>query len=285
MLEMTEREKFLFDLQGFLHIKEFLTPDEVKALNDAVDANVVPMEEYEWKGPSTYGGGMGGEYRIRSVSGMLTWDQPWCQPFRDLLAHPKLIPYMNSLFGRGWRCEGEPGLIMARKGCGGHGLHGFTSRQHDGSQHYTYANGQFRTGMSVIQYQLHDIEEGMGGVTVVPGSHKANFKCPEDIMLYEADTEVARNIGCKAGDLVIGDARLLHSAHANKSDQRRTVITLWYFPYFDLLSDGLRAAIARPREWVGWDDEARTLVAAFMPVYAGSAEPVTWNQEPGTALV
>ena len=31
-----------------------------------------------------------------------------------------------------------------------------------------------------------------------------------------------------AGDLLIGDSRLLHATHANASDQRRTVLTLWY---------------------------------------------------------
>ena len=171
MIEMSEREKFLFDLQGFLHVKGFLTPSEVRALNDAVDANVLPVEDYDWKGPSLYAGGMDGEFEIRTESGMLTWEKPACQPFRDLIAHPKLIPYMNSLFGRGWRLEGQPALIMARKGCGGHGLHGYTSREHDGSRYYAYANGQFRTGMTVIQYQLRDIEEGSGGVTVMSGSH------------------------------------------------------------------------------------------------------------------
>ena len=40
MIEMSEREKFLLDLQGFLHVKDFLTPGEVQALNQAVDANV-----------------------------------------------------------------------------------------------------------------------------------------------------------------------------------------------------------------------------------------------------
>ena len=63
-----------------------------------------------------------------------------------------------------------------------------------------------------------------------------------------------------------------------------TVVTLWYFPYFELLSDGLRAAIARPREWTGWDDAARGRLADLVPVYAGDAEPVTWNREPGELL-
>ena len=39
MKEMTEREKYLFDLQGFLVVRDFLTPEEVAALNEAVDAN------------------------------------------------------------------------------------------------------------------------------------------------------------------------------------------------------------------------------------------------------
>ena len=221
MLEMTEREKFLFDLQGFLHVKDLLTAEEVKALNDAVDANVVPMEEYEWTGPNQYAGGMDGKYSIRTAHGMLTWEQPWCQPFRNLMAYPKAIPYLNSLFGRGWRLERGPSIIMARKGCGGHGLHGYTSRQHDGAQHYTYANGKFRTGMTIFQYQLRDVEEGMGGVTVMPGSHKANFKCPEDIMLHNTDKEAVRNIGCKAGDLVIFMETTIHGSLPWKLDYER----------------------------------------------------------------
>ena len=80
MLEMTEHEKFLFDLQGFLHIKNVLTPQEVKALNDAIDANIASSEDYDWTSPSQYGGGMSGEYNVRSESGMLTWPTPWCQP-------------------------------------------------------------------------------------------------------------------------------------------------------------------------------------------------------------
>ena len=34
---MNEREKFLFDLQGFLVIKNVLTPEEVHKLNISVD--------------------------------------------------------------------------------------------------------------------------------------------------------------------------------------------------------------------------------------------------------
>ena len=266
MLEMTEREKFLFDLEGYLLVKDFLTPDEVKALNDAVDANVVPMEEYEWTGPSQYAGGMDGEYEIRHAYGMVTWEQPWCQPFRDLIAHPKLIPYANSLFGRGWRLDSEPFIIMARQGCGGHGLHGYTSRAYDGAQCYTFANGQFRTGMTQFQYQLRDIEEGNGGVTVIPGSHKANFKCTEDIMLYNTDREVVRNVACKAGDLVIFMESTIHGSLPWKADYERRSLLYRYSPKFCNYSGGLYET-----EMPEWFDELTEVQKAVLePPYVHS---------------
>ena len=35
---------------------------------------------------------------------------------------------------------------------------------------YRYANGQMRTGMLVCQYQLTDVNEGDGGLGLIPGS-------------------------------------------------------------------------------------------------------------------
>jgi hypothetical protein len=36
---------------------------------------------------------------------MLEWDAPHCDPFRDLLAHPKSLPFLNTQFGKGWRMD------------------------------------------------------------------------------------------------------------------------------------------------------------------------------------
>ena len=36
---MNDTEKFLFDLQGYIVVPGFLSPDEVSALNDAFEAN------------------------------------------------------------------------------------------------------------------------------------------------------------------------------------------------------------------------------------------------------
>ena len=146
-----------------------------------------------------------------------------------------------------------------------------------------------------LMYYLVDTTPHNGCLRLLRGSHLQRHRMHDEVP--DAHTDELRRVAdpdhpayqsipeevdvpVAAGDVVIGDSRLLHSAHANKSAQRRTVITLWYFPYFDLLSDGLRAAIARPREWVGWDDEDRTRVADLLPTYDGAAEPVPRNRMP-----
>ena len=33
----------------------------------------------------------------------------------ELLAHPKLAPYLNTLFGRGWKADHEPFMLTGTK--------------------------------------------------------------------------------------------------------------------------------------------------------------------------
>ena len=232
MLEMSEREKFLMDLQGFLHVKDFLSTEEVRTLNEAVDANVDEEAENFFPKGAKYGGGMDGQSNKGTAEGMLTWEQPWCQPFRDMMAHPKLIPYLNTLFGRGWRLDELPWVSFAKKGTGGHGLHGTTSRLFDGAFFYHYANGQIRTGVAIFQFQLADINPGDGGIAVIPGSHKANFECPEDIMLYSANREVVRNVAGKAGDMVIFLEATIHGALPWTAEHNRRSLFYTYGPKY-----------------------------------------------------
>ena len=83
---MNEREKFLFDLQGFLVVKDVLTPEEVDALNAAVDANLDKQVEDD---NSVVGESktLAGTHKRGMFTGMLSWPKPWCQPFRDIIVH------------------------------------------------------------------------------------------------------------------------------------------------------------------------------------------------------
>ena len=95
------------------------------------------------------------------------------------------------------------------------------------------------------------------------------------------------DVPVRAGDLVIGDARLLHAAHGNSSDRRRTVITMWYLPRYDELSEPMRAAFqerlfAPPPTDLPAEELDR--IRHLLPDYAGGTEPAVWNRTPGKYL-
>ena len=87
---MSNREKYLFDLQGFLVVREFLTPEDVRRLNEAADMNLDKDSKYGQLPTNYQGTALEGEFHsFQETRDMLTWDEPWCQPFRDMIAHPK----------------------------------------------------------------------------------------------------------------------------------------------------------------------------------------------------
>jgi hypothetical protein len=226
---MTDREKFLFDLQGFLVVKDVLSDAEVASLNTAFDAN---WDKKRDDGNSHPDGDTHGPLKRGMFSGMLTWDQPHCQPFRDLLAHRNTIPYLDTLFGRGWKMDHSPFMLTGGKGTEGLRIHGSTSAKFDGSQYYVYRNGQMRCGMIVCQYQLADVNEGDGGLCVIPGSHKANFSAPEAIRVWQEDKQIVYNVPAKAGDLVIFNEATLHGTLPWTADHDRRSLLYRYCPKY-----------------------------------------------------
>ena len=83
------------------------------------------------------------------------------------------------------------------------------------------------------------------------------------------------DVPVRAGDLVIGDARLLHAAHPNRSDQRRTVLTLWYQPDYPALPERVQAQMVAKTQPLSEarSAEGRELAVRLHPVYEGDAEP------------
>ena len=232
MIEMTEREKFLLDLQGFLVVHEFLSTGELSALNQAVDA-CEHLRGQDGNSNTASSEKLAGTHKRGMFSGMLSWPKPHCFPFRELIVHPKAIPYLNTMHGRGWRLDHAPFILTSDYGTEGLVIHGSTNRHFDGSQYYTYRNGQIRCGMVVLQYQLTDVEEGDGGLCVIPGSHKANFGCPQEIRKWEQDREVVYNVPAKAGDMVIFNEATLHGTLPwQRKDRQRRSLLIRYSPKY-----------------------------------------------------
>ncbi len=228
---MSEREKYLFDLQGFLVVKDFLSATEVSALNEAIDVNRDKRTAHHKS--DLEGTPLDGEFGpFWHYNGMLTWPEPWCEPFRDLLAHPKVIPYLNTLLGRGWKLDHSVDVLTATAGCQGLGIHGDGTVTFNGSRFYAYHNGRMRCGLIVCEYYLTDVNLGDGGLCVIPGSHKSNYPCPRDIRMWEANQEIVYNIPAKAGDLVIFNEATSHGVLPWKAEHERRLAFYRYTPKY-----------------------------------------------------
>jgi hypothetical protein len=152
-----------------------------------------------------------------------------------------------------------------------------------------------------LMYYLTDTCPENGCLRVIPGTHRRRIPLHDQLPDAHTDTTYTADLDSPlfchhpeevdvpvtAGDLVIGDARLLHAAHANQTDQRRTCLTLWYIPAFAALPEPIQAVIGRPGPPpppdYPWPEELRRL-EPLIPHYTGSAEPVPWDRRPGIHL-
>jgi hypothetical protein len=142
-----------------------------------------------------------------------------------------------------------------------------------------------------LMYYLSDTTPHTGCLRGIPGSHLRHnalhelLRAPHSGELGQArDAAVAPefstrpdevDIPVKAGELVIGDARLLHATHSNETDERRTVITLWYQPDLRSLPERMQAQIAAKVQLIPetWPATAKALVAPLLARYEGNASP------------
>ena len=150
-----------------------------------------------------------------------------------------------------------------------------------------------------LMYYLVDTAPANGCLRVIPGSHRR--RCPQheydghgtDIRYEDPDTSVKYadaagqiEVPIRAGDLLIGDSRVLHAPRANRTDERRTVLTMWYLPRWDELSERMRASYAANHRAFSAEAPPGALerLLPLQPRYSGSAEPAATNRRPGEYL-
>ena len=163
-----------------------------------------------------------------------------------------------------------------------------------------------------VMIYLTDTRVENGCLRVIPGSHRRDHELHE---LPAAHTkEIATGIDVespvyashpdelaatvRAGDVLVGDARLLHSAYANRTDEERPLLTLWYIPNWSAMPGSVQATLRAiyDREVVdidegagglptpdSWPAEAMEKIEHLVPHYAGEDEPTKWNRLPDRA--
>ena len=167
---------------------------------------------------------------------------------------------------------------------------------------YTSTIAQF-----FVMIYLQKTDKTNGCLRIIPGSHREPFEQlssldahtdelsaysdPQSIQFEDIDQGVAVEV--EIGDIVVGDARLLHGAYANHSDLERSLLTLWYHPNYGDLPDSVRSAIWRMHNGIAdgvdtpiseggitaWPTSEKQMVLPITPRREEKA-PLEWNRTP-----
>jgi len=147
-----------------------------------------------------------------------------------------------------------------------------------------------------------------GCLRVIPGSHRHDhplhhldtahsegmqgFREPSNPAYADHPDQVA--VPVKAGDLLIGDARLIHGAFANRTDEERPLLTLWFMPRWSAMPPEMRAlaykgfmrgddipsSVAKPSTFLDWPEPLKRRIAHLLPPDDGGVPPMRWNRLP-----
>lgn len=212
---MTPEEKFLFDLQGYLVIKNVLTPAEVAELNAIAD------EKFP-RAP-----GATGAQRARPTN--------WAQPFVDLMDHPKTLPYLIELIGAQFRLDHDYCIFM-RDGDPGMNLHG--GEGHEGDHWYKYRDGKMLNGLCVLTFFLTPAGPGDGGFCCIPGTHKSHFisSIPRDVLTQERAAPYVVQPVAEAGDALFFTEAVVHGTRAWRAQHERRALLYKYSPGYSAWS-------------------------------------------------
>ena len=216
---MTDEEKYLFDVAGYLVVENVLSSDYCERLIDALHEIINSPREQLPVGVSHSEQGPG-EISVSDLPSVGTL-------FADLIDQPAVIDILTEIIGPQLRLEIAYALIR-RNGFGGLPLHGGGGGV---DPHFTYHhfNGQIFAGHTVVAFNLTDASEEEGGFVCVPGSHNSHFPTPDGMQAYEngrIDNPALRTVPCRAGSVVIFTEALAHGAMPWNSDRER--VNLFY---------------------------------------------------------
>ena len=232
---ITDLDRYLFDLRGYLVLRNAVSKDQVAAMNAIVDT-MPNMEPGEWYGHvhrENFEASRGIAYQQIYEAG---------EPFEALIDNPAWIEKVKTFIGGEGTFDYNNGELfidenfVSIRGPGGAiGLH---SGGHQGVKRtqYRYHNGQFMCGQINILLGLTDIGPRDGATMVIPGSHKANFEHPQFAQQKIGDgasvdgVEGAIEVHLDAGDAILFVDALSHGSAKRVNEGERRILVYRYGP-------------------------------------------------------
>jgi hypothetical protein len=158
---------------------------------------------------------------------------------------------------------------------------------------------------------LTDTRIENGCLRVIPRSHRLDhllhhldtahsegmqgYQDPANAAYADHPDQVA--VPVNAGDVLIGDARLIHGAFANQTNEERPLLTLWFMPHWSAMPPEMRAlaykgfmrgddipsSVVAPSTFLDWPEPLLRRIRHVLPPDDGGVAPMRWNRIPDFA--
>ena len=253
----TDMEAYLFDLQGYLILKNAVDKGHVVEMNGILDT-YMDMEADSWRG-WVYRSNNDPVRHLHQVFEM-------GEPFERLIDHPAWIEHMQCFVG------GDDGLFIdesfadIRSKSAATRLHSGAHKRRIRTQ-YRYHNGQFRCGQINILLALTDVGPGDGATMAVPASHKSNLLHPAfetgDGNKSLDEVEGAVELHLKAGDALFFVDCTAHGSAQRINEGERRMLIIRYGPHWGSDRYGLMPS---PELLSRLSPERREIVQPLQPI-------------------
>lgn len=218
---MDGKERYLFDLMGYIVVDDVLTSAEVDELNSLLDdfnlwdAQAAKVER-RW---------------VYEADNKIHVGMPyeWHDAFRRVVTHPRVMPYLIELCGPRVRFDHDY-VILSRPGGAVLPLHGGGADPYQDVAFYRYRNGRMHNGLIVVSFALGDAAVEDGGFVAVPGSHKSNFPFPDAHRELEHAGPWLHRVPQKAGSAIIFTEALTHGTAPWTAGRERRSLLCKYSP-------------------------------------------------------
>lgn len=236
---LTDMERYLFDLNGFIVIRNALSAEEVDACNAVLDT----MQHGQ---PGQWHGHVHGHNFTGSHEGLNLQQIYESGPaFERLIDHPSWIEKVTHFIGtdepnfdsnHGPLFIDENFANIREKGQA-IGLHSGGDKRVTRCQ-FRYHDGRFHCGQVNILMAFNNIGPGDGATMVIPGSHKSNIAHPEygqAMMNEDMGTSVdgitgAIEVHMQPGDALCFVDAIMHGSAARTNDGQRRIAVYRYGP-------------------------------------------------------
>ena len=213
---MTEEQRYMFDLQGYLVLKNVVPSETITAVNTVLDRfESLPVEDL----PPGVTHGKSRTNEELYLANMVEGDSI----FHSFIDHPAVIPIISEITLGLYRLNHA--YAIYRWGGGYTYMHMQSTPLHPKATYHCLNGEMFSlTSKAVFPMMNHNAEDGC--FAVIPGSHKANFVRP--FGNHPDENPGLTPIDAQPGDCIIFTEALTHGSMVNTSGKTRRTL---YFCY------------------------------------------------------